>query len=278
MSYTEVDIKLENTIPFSEIIIARLNEIGYDSYEENSVGLKAYILTERFNEKKILDICDDVSLQTGVSYSFSILEDKNWNEQWEKNYSPVIINDICVIRAPFHTPFKNVKYEVVIMPKMSFGTGHHATTSLILDKMFELNFSKKNILDIGSGTGILTILSSMLGANYSLGIDYDKWAFENAKQNAELNNISNINFHHGTIDSLQKKVDFDIVLVNINKNTILKEITSYIDFMSHSVDLILSGFLHDDTSVILDKLSKHNFRKVDIKNKDKWQMIHLKRY
>ena len=276
MSYTEVDIKLENINPFSEIIIARLSEVGYDSYEENNSGIKAYILTAKFNEKIILDICADISVQTSISYTFSILEEKNWNEEWEKNYSPVFINDCCVIRAPFHTP-KNVKYEVVIMPKMSFGTGHHPTTHLILDKMLEVNFTDKNVLDIGSGTGVLTILSSMMGSKYTLGLDNDKWAFENAKQNAKLNNLSNVNFHHGTIDSIEKKVGFDIVLVNINRNIILQEMESYINFMNPSVDLLLSGFMFDDINIILDRLRKLNFNKVDLKNKDKWQMIHCKR-
>ena len=278
MKYTEVDIKLEKIIPFSEILIAKLNEIGYDSYEENKLGVKAYIETKIFDEKKISEICEDLSLQTNISYTFSILEEKNWNKEWEKNFNPVFINDSCVIRAPFHKPFNDVRYEIIIMPKMSFGTGHHPTTSLILNKMFEVNFLNKNVLDIGSGTGVLSILSSILGADFCLGIDNDKWAYENAKQNAILNNTLNIDFRYGTIDSIKKEMHFDIVLININRNTILKEISSYIKFMDPNADLILSGFLHEDVDIIIDKLIKHNFKKLDIKNKDKWQMIHFKRY
>ena len=278
MKYTEVDIKLEKIIPFSEILIAKLNEIGYDSYEENNLGVKAYIKTKIFDEKKISEICEDLSLQTNISYTFSILEEKNWNKEWEKNFNPVFINDSCVIRAPFHKPFNDVRYEIIIMPKMSFGTGHHPTTSLILNKMFEVNFLNKNVLDIGSGTGVLSILSSILGADFCLGIDNDKWAYENAKHNAILNNTLNIDFRYGTIDSIKKETHFDIVLININRNTILKEISSYIKFMDPNADLILSGFLHEDVDIIIDKLIKHNFKKLDIKNKDKWQMIHFKRY
>ena len=278
MKYTEVDIKLEKIIPFSEIIIAKLNEIGYDSYEENNLGVKAYIETKIFDEKKISEICEDLSLQTNISYTFSILEEKNWNKEWEKNFNPVFINDSCVIRAPFHKPFNDVRYEIIIMPKMSFGTGHHPTTSLILNKMFEVNFLNKNVLDIGSGTGVLSILSSILGADFCLGIDNDKWAYENAKHNAILNNTLNIDFRYGTIDSIKKETHFDIVLININRNTILKEISSYIKLMNPNADLILSGFLHEDVDIIIAKLIKHNFKKLDIKNKDKWQMIHFKRY
>ena len=278
MKYTEVDIKLEKIIPFSEILIAKLNEIGYDSYEENKLGVKAYIETKIFDEKKISEICEDLSLQTNISYTFSILEEKNWNKEWEKNFNPVFINDSCVIRAPFHKPFNDVRYEIIIMPKMSFGTGHHPTTSLILNKMFEVNFLNKNVLDIGSGTGVLSILSSILGADFCLGIDNDKWAYENAKQNAVLNNTLNIDFRYGTIDSIKKETHFDIVLININRNTILKEISSYIKFMDPNADLILSGFLHEDVDIIIDRLIKHNFKKLDIKNKDKWQMIHFKKY
>lgn len=278
MKYIEVDIKLEKIIPFSEILIAKLNEIGYDSYEENKLGVKAYIETKIFDEKKISEICEDLSLQTNISYTFSILEEKNWNKEWEKNFNPVFINDSCVIRAPFHKPFNDVRYEIIIMPKMSFGTGHHPTTSLILNKMFEVNFLNKNVLDIGSGTGVLSILSSILGADFCLGIDNDKWAYENAKQNAVLNNTLNIDFRYGTIDSIKKETHFDIVLININRNTILKEISSYIKFMDPNADLILSGFLHEDVDIIIDRLIKHNFKKLDIKNKDKWQMIHFKKY
>ena len=278
MKYTEVDIKLEKIIPFSEILIAKLNEIGYDSYEENKLGVKAYIETKIFDEKKISEICEDLSLQTNISYTFSILEEKNWNKEWEKNFNPVFINDSCVIRAPFHKPFNDVRYEIIIMPKMSFGTGHHPTTSLILNKMFEVNFLNKNVLDIGSGTGVLSILSSILGADFCLSIDNDKWAYENAKQNAVLNNTLNIDFRYGTIDSIKKETHFDIVLININRNTILKEISSYIKFMNPNADLILSGFLKEDVEIIIDRLIKHNFKKLDIKNKDKWQMIHFKRY
>ena len=278
MKYTEVDIKLEKIIPFSEILIAKLNEIGYDSYEENKLGVKAYIETKIFDEKKISEICEDLSVQTNISYTFSILEEKNWNKEWEKNFNPVFINDSCVIRAPFHKPFNHVRYEIIIMPKMSFGTGHHPTTSLILNKMFEVNFLNKNVLDIGSGTGVLSILSSILGADFCLGIDNDKWAYENAKQNAILNNTLNIDFLYGTIDSIKKETHFDIVLININRNTILKEISSYIKFMDPNADLILSGFLQEDVDIIIDRLIKHNFKKLDIKNKDKWQMIHFKRY
>ena len=255
-----------------------MNEIGYDSYEENKLGVKAYIETKIFDEKKISEICEDLSLQTNISYTFSILEEKNWNKEWEKNFNPVFINDSCVIRAPFHKPFNDVRYEIIIMPKMSFGTGHHPTTSLILNKMFEVNFLNKNVLDIGSGTGVLSILSSILGADFCLGIDNDKWAYENAKQNAILNNTLNIDFRYGTIDSIKKEMHFDIVLININRNTILKEISSYIKFMNPNADLILSGFLQEDVHIIIDRLIKHNFKKLDIKNKDKWQMIHFKRY
>ena len=278
MKYTEVDIKLEKIIPFSEILIAKLNDIGYDSFEESDFGLKAYIKTQIFDEKKLSEICEDLSSETKISYKFLILEEKNWNEEWEKNFSPVFINDSCVVRAPFHTPFHDLKYEIIIMPKMSFGTGHHPTTSLILDKMFEVNFSNKNVLDIGSGTGVLSILSSMLGANFCLGIDNDKWAYENAKQNAILNNTLNTDFRYGTIDCIKKETHFDIFLININRNTILKEISSYINFMNPNADLILSGFLLEDVDIIIDRLTKHNFNKLDIKNKDKWQMIHFKRY
>ena len=182
MQYTEIDIKLKQIEPYTDILIANLDQIDYESYSEDKNGLKAYIQTPLFNKEATLRIISNVAELTEISYKINKLEQKNWNIDWENNYSPVFINKNCVIRAHFHNSFQDIDYEIIITPKMSFGTGHHETTSLMMNEMFSLDFKDKSILDMGCGTGILTILASKLGAKYLLAIDSDEWAFINAKE------------------------------------------------------------------------------------------------
>ena len=162
MEYIEIDIRLKLVNPYAEIFIARLNEIKYESFSTDKGGLKAYIRSDLFNKKKLTEIVDDISSFTKIDLSINAIKKENWNADWENNYSPVHINKDCVIRAHFHDRFPNIEHEIIITPKMSFGTGHHETTFLVMNQIFELNLEGKHVLDIGSGTGILSILSSKL--------------------------------------------------------------------------------------------------------------------
>jgi len=276
MEYIEIDIRLKLANPYAEIFIARLNEIKYESFSTDEVGLKAYIRSDLFNKKKLTEIVDDISSFTKIDLSINAIKKENWNADWENNYSPVHINKDCVIRAHFHDRFPNIEHEIIITPKMSFGTGHHETTFLVMNQIFELNLEGKQVLDIGSGTGVLSILASKLGAKKIVGIDIDKWAYENAIENSKLNNISNIQFIEGTAESIGKKM-YDVVLANINRNIILADIQKYTRAMRPKSDMILSGFLKQDVKIILNKIKQLKFNLVASKNKNKWQMLHLRR-
>jgi ribosomal protein L11 methyltransferase len=276
MEYIEIDIRLKLANPYAEIFIARLNEIKYESFSTDEFGLKAYIRSDLFNKKKLTEIVDDISSFTKIDLSINAIKKENWNADWENNYSPVHINKDCVIRAHFHDRFPNIEHEIIITPKMSFGTGHHETTFLVMNQIFELNLEGKQVLDIGSGTGVLSILASKLGAKKIVGIDIDKWAYENAIENSKLNNISNIQFIEGTAESIGKKM-YDVVLANINRNIILADIQKYTRAMRPKSDMILSGFLKQDVKIILNKIKQLKFNLVASKNKNKWQMLHLRR-
>ncbi len=273
MQYTEVDIRLDSTEPFSDILVARLNEIGFESYIEDKKGLKAYIQTTSLNINILKEILAEIP---DVSYEIKNLKTKNWNQYWENNFQPVYINDKCVIRADFHDDFPDFEYQIIITPKMSFGTGHHETTFLLITEMFNIDFNDKVVLDMGTGTGILAVLASKLGAKSIVGVDFDEWAYNNAHENAKLNAISNIHLLHGDVDLIASQ-KFDIIIANINRNTILKDLTCYVRSMNKKCDILLSGFLEEDSLVILERSEELGLDLVVSKHKNKWKMLHLKR-
>ena len=201
MEYLEIDIKLDNIDPYTEIVIAMLNEIGFDSYIESLEGLKAYIKNDLFDKCIFNETMLKLDGLVGLTYHILQLEDNNWNKEWENNFSPVHISDNCVVRAPFHSSY-DIKYEIIITPKMSFGTGHHSTTLLMMQYMFSIDFIDKEVLDLGSGTAILSILASKIGAISVDAIDNDNWAYTNAQENIMLNKASNIRCLCGEIDSI----------------------------------------------------------------------------
>ena len=276
MQYTEVDIRLNPVAPFADILVARLNEIEFESYNEDETGVKAYVQTHLLDESAVAAIIAEVAKLCEISYAIIKVKQENWNIQWETNFDPVIINDKCVIRAHFHQPIHDLEFEIVITPKMSFGTGHHETTSLIMSEMFNLDFKEKLVLDMGCGTGVLAILASKLGASSLVGIDFDEWAVENAEENSALNFVDNIDYIHGDADSIGDAT-FDIILANINRNIILKDIEKYVDAMNEKSEIIFSGFLKEDIPLILEKSKQLGLDLVVSKNRNKWQMLYLKK-
>ena len=276
MEYTEVDIRLKSVNPFADIIVAKLNEIDFESYAEDANGVKAYVQTLLLNENAVKEIISEVAELCELTFSISKVKQENWNKQWESNFEPVVINDKCVIRANFHQPIPDVDFEIIITPKMSFGTGHHETTSLVMNEMFSLDFNNKSVLDMGCGTGVLAILASKLGANSLVGIDFDQWAVENAEENSVLNSIDNIDYIHGDADAIGDAT-FDIIVANINRNIILQDIEKYVGAMNEKSEIIFSGFLKEDIPLILEKSEQLGLDLVVSKNKNKWQMLHLKK-
>ena len=276
MQYTELDIKLDQIVPFSEIIITKLDQINFEAFQEYDEGVKCYINSEELDKSKIKLILDEISNQINLEYSYTIMPQINWNEEWEKNFQPIEINSKCLIRAEFHKNYDSYEDEIIINPKMSFGTGHHETTYLMINQIYNLELNSKSVLDVGSGTGILSILSSKHGAKKILAIDNDDWAYKNSIENSRLNKIENIEFVKGEIEDIEHK-SFDVILANINRNIILNDLSKYYKYLNTNGDLLISGFLESDVNVINECALKNEFSLLNKKNKGKWYMIHLKK-
>ena len=276
MEYIEVDIKIEKSEVFSDIVVARLNEIEFETFLENDNGVRCYIQAKLFDKKKLDIELYKIKQYTKLNFNINHVAQKNWNEEWEKNFKPVQINSHCLIRSEFHNNSGNFKDEIIITPKMSFGTGHHETTFLMINELYNLDLNDKSILDMGSGTGVLSIVASKNGAKQVLGIDIDEWAFQNSIDNAKLNNTENISFLHGDIKLIENQ-DFDIILANINRNIIEKDIEGYYNLLIDKGDLLISGFLEEDVDFIINLSINNRFNVINKKNKGQWSMVHLRK-
>lgn len=276
MSYTELTVELKPMQPFADILVARLNEINYETFllEENI--LKCYIQTSILQKNESIDIILSLSDQTKINYFFNKIDKKNWNAKWEESFSPVKINSNCIIRADFHKENKDIEHEIVITPKMSFGTGHHETTFLMSNEIFNIKLTNLSILDMGSGTGVLSIISSKLGAKEVMAIDIDEWAYENSIENSILNNTNNINFFKGDVSLIRNKT-FDCILANINRNIILRDLVTYYKSLIKGGKLLISGFLVEDFDIVNKKINEIGFKLINKKNKNKWLMLHLEK-
>ena len=272
MKYIELSFSFSQNTDFADIVVAKLNEIEFESYVETQDGVDAYIQESLFNQEKLNEVIEDLQSLFQFEYTIKEIKQENWNQQWEENFNPVEINKDCFIRAHFHDKI-DCKYEIIITPKMSFGTGHHETTFLMMNEMFHIDFNNKKVLDMGCGTGILSILSKMLGSSITQAIDIDEWSYENSVENATLNNTEDIDFFLGDVTAI--KGTFDVVLANINRNIILEDISKYIDSLNENSDLLLSGFLSEDVIIIRDKVESLGLSFVSHKNKNKWNLLHF---
>ena len=272
MKYTELSFSFSPNTDRADIVIAKLNEIEFESYVETENGVDAYIQEGLFNQDKLMEVIEDLKSLFQFKYTIKGIKQENWNQQWEDNFNPVEINKDCFIRAHFHDKI-DCNYEIIITPKMSFGTGHHETTFLMMNEMFQIDFKNKKVLDMGCGTGVLAILSKKLGASDIQAIDIDEWCYENSVENAILNNTEEIDFMLGDVADINRK--FDVVLANINRNIILEDINKYIDSMNRNSDLLLSGFLSEDVVIIRDKVESLGLSFVSHKNKNKWNLLHF---
>ena len=230
-----------------DILIATLSDIGYEGFEENGEELYAYISEATFDK----ELLENSITMPGVTYHVEIIPPQNWNALWESNFQPVIVDGFCTIRAHFHEIEIDTPYEIVITPKMSFGTGHHATTQLMMSQMRDINFSMKSVLDFGTGTGILAILAEMLGSKDLLAIDNDEWSVENALENIGRNNCREISVVKGSIEDIEGKDRFDIILANINRHILLNHMKNLFDGINTNRLLLMSGLLSDDKEIIL---------------------------
>jgi ribosomal protein L11 methyltransferase len=251
----------------SEILVAQLSEIGFDGFEEGENFLNAYIEDKKLDKDELQKIISSHQL----SFKKKIIEQKNWNEEWEKNFEPVIVEDFVAVRAEFHQPIRNVQHEIIITPKMSFGTGHHATTYMMMQAMRNLNFKNKAVLDFGTGTGILAILAEKLGASSIIAIDNDEWSINNAKENIEKNQCKNIQLFLSNAPNSSRK--FDIILANINKNVIITHFTFLSRILNKNGRLLVSGILHEDEPEMIDLSYKIGLKPIQTLRRNQWSSI-----
>lgn len=255
MSYLQLDFDFDNEKLDPEILMAHLSEIGFESFETPGKGLIAYIRKGDFSEIALRNLLD-LELQNHLlTYVSREHEDQNWNAVWESNFQPVVIAGRCLVRAPFHPPQPEIPMEIVIEPKMSFGTAHHETTALMMELMFAEALAGKAILDMGCGTGILAILASLLGAGRVDAIDNDEWAFANARENTGLNGCGNITVIKGDAGSLGGQ-SYDIILANINRNILLDDMSVYASVLADGGVLLLSGFYGHDLEILIREAEK----------------------
>ena len=252
----------------SEILIAQLSQIGFDSFQENNDGVSAYILKNCY----VKDSIDDIQIFTNknfkITYSENNILKQNWNKTWEDNYEPTFIDNVCCIRAPFHKISK-LKYDIVIEPKMSFGTGHHETTELMMKFILESDLVGSTVCDVGCGTGVLSILSEKVGAVKVDALDIDNWSYQNSLENIKKNNCFNIQVNQGEVVILKHNT-YDNIFANINLNVLLNDIKMYESILNNSGCLFLSGFLKNDIKLIQDKCSNLSMKLSKTKIKNNW--------
>ncbi|WKX74875.1 50S ribosomal protein L11 methyltransferase [Zobellia laminariae] len=269
--YIEYNFSVTPLQPGSDILIAELGEVGFESFLENEDGVLAYIQKNDWNENilETVEILDSELFK--VSFELKEIEQENWNATWEQNFEAIQVADQCVVRAPFHEK-PNVQYDIVIEPKMSFGTGHHETTHMMLQFILENDFEGKDVLDMGSGTGVLAILAAMKHANHIDAIDIDNWCYLNAKENVERNNCEHISVFEGD-SSLLGNRKYDIILANINRNILLADISVYADNLKENGTLFLSGFYEEDIPLISETCLKAGLKFEKNLQKNNWVAV-----
>ena len=275
MKYTEVTLKIEPVEPFRDLLIDTLgNEGPYDSFVETPDGMKAYIPTDQFDPEWLKGQLVQYADSARIAFTHEEMPDKNWNEEWEKQHKPVLVE--CAdghkiwVRAPFHEHRDDVDYEIEIEPKMSFGTAHHQTTYMMLSFVAELTMDNKRVLDMGCGTAVLAILSKMRGASQVEAIDIDEWAYNNAIENAQRNHVE-LTVHIGDARLLDdKKEHFDIILANINRNILLNDMEHYVAALHKGGDLVISGFYESDVAALQQHAESLGMRLEQQKSRQGW--------
>jgi ribosomal protein L11 methyltransferase len=272
MSYLAYHFSVNPPQPGSEILMAMISDMPFESFDTDETGFTAYVKTEDADAIHLEGMSFDDFTYT---YSIEKIEATNWNAEWEKNFSPVVVDDLLCIRAPFHEKNTSVKHEIVIMPKMSFGTGHHQTTRLMCLEMFSCDLKNKRVLDMGCGTGILAILAAMLGAKETVGIDIDEWSVENSMENCASNGYPDIVIKKGDADLLEKEGTFDVILANINKNILKKQLPYYSKISKPGTKLFLSGFFITDVEEMKTEALKSGFKFASSRHENEWAMMAL---
>jgi ribosomal protein L11 methyltransferase len=252
--YIAYDFNVSPKEPATEMLIAQLGYVGFESFVEQDHGVTAYIQKQEWNSKILDDVFLLHSNEFNITFEHNEIVQTNWNEEWEKNFNPIQVDDLVSIRAPFHAnPL--LQFDIVIEPKMSFGTGHHETTHMMVQHLLALDLDTKKVLDMGCGTGILAIFAEMKGAKPIDAIDIDRWCYENSLENIQRNNCNHITVYEGDASVLKEK--YDVIIANINRNILLSDMKTYTDCLNENGVLLLSGFYKEDIVIIEDEVTKH---------------------
>ncbi len=262
---------------FSEILMAEVAEAGFDTFIETEKGFEAYVEGSQFDQQTLSFIQEKYKHVNPLLFFQDRIEKKNWNEEWEKNVDPIIVDDKCLIRAAFHKIEKEYPYEIIITPKMSFGTGHHQTTHLMISRQMKMDHQNKRVMDAGCGTAILSIMASKLGAKEVEAFDTDAWSVENGEENASNNNCSNIHIQLGKIKEVKLEGKFDIILANINKNILLSEMGIYDSYLAKDGQLLLSGFYVHDIEDLKKEASKYQLKEIAHDERETWACLLLQK-
>ncbi len=273
-NYLEFNFKIAPLQPWNEILMAELIEIGFDSFTEEYDGILAYIPKDLFQEKELLEINLLQNPDVKISYTYEEMPNINWNEEWEKNFSPINVEDQVSIRAEFHEN-QNLPHEIIIQPKMSFGTGHHATTYLMIQQMLDMDLKDKTVLDMGCGTSVLAIFAKQQGAGKTVAIDIDEWSVENSIENAERNKVE-LEISQGTAANLGSE-NFDIILANINRNILISDIPTYVSVLNSGGQLLLSGLCFFDVEDILEVCTEQKLTLEKRIQREEWVSLLLKK-
>ncbi len=262
----------------TDILAALLGEVGFESFLEREGGLTAYVQQSLYEEDAAREALEDFPLpDTTITHSFVEAEDKDWNEEWEKNFfQPIVIGERCVVHSTFHTDVPKAEYDIVIDPQMAFGTGHHETTSLVVGELLECDLTGKSLLDMGCGTSILAILARMRGAYPCLAIDIDDWCVRNSIENIALNHLDGIEVELGDASSLAGRGPFDVVIANINRNILLNDMKHYVACMKPGAELYMSGFYVEDIPVIREEAKRNGLTFVHHHEKNRWVAVKFK--
>jgi ribosomal protein L11 methyltransferase len=271
MNYYELTFTTQTTEAYQQdLLINALGEVGFDTFEEIESGFKAYVPEADFNEDAIAESLAPYRDMFDFSYEVTLIPQKNWNEVWESNFEPIAIGDAVFVRATFHEPRPEFKYEIIIDPKMAFGTGHHQTTAMVLQLMLENNFAGKKVLDMGCGTGILAIMASKLGAADIVAIDYDPVCYESTIENSQLNHITNITALCGSKEAIPNE-QYDTILANINRNILIDQMSRYAEALKAGGEIYFSGFYESpDLDIIKDEAGKYGMKYITHKKDKEW--------
>ena len=264
MDIIQIDIPVTSQQQ-SEVIIAELSEIKFHGFQEADNMLSAFIEEGFFTECTLQCALSRFNL----NYTIKLITESNWNEQWEKEFSPVIVDSFVAVRAEFHSPIKNVEHEIIITPKMSFGTGHHETTHMMIQHLLKADLTNKSVLDMVCGTGVLAILAEMKGAKPIDAIDYDNWCYLNSSENVERNKCAHITVIEGDATALKGK-NYDVIIANINRNILLNDMQTYVTSLNKDGVLFLSGFYNDDIPAIQAECEKYKLKFEEKLERNNW--------